>query len=53
MEVFLNFLTHWEGASVATQRGIIALFLSPFVVILLMGTVEKIWKKIEGRRCKR
>ncbi len=44
MEVFVNFLMYWEGASVATQRGIIALFLSPFVLILLMGIMEKILK---------
>ncbi len=49
MEVFLNFLTHWEVASIATQCGIVALFLLPLAVILLMGVVEKILKLFEEK----
>jgi len=49
MEVLVNFLNYWEEASTATQCGIIAIFLSPFVIILLMGIMEKILERKERR----
>ncbi len=49
MEVIYKFLVMWQEASVATQRGIICLFLSPLLFLTVMGIVEKIIEIIEGR----
>ncbi len=50
METFELFFEYWREASIVTQRGIVALFLAPFAIILLMGIMEKILERKEVRK---